>query len=630
MELQTLIYLFVGLSFALYIGIAIWSRAGSTKEFYVAGGGVHPVLNGMATGADWMSAASFISLAGIVSFLGNDGGAYLMGWTGGYVLLAMLLAPYLRKFGKFTVPDFVGDRYYSDIARTVAVICVIFISFTYVAGQMRGVGIVFSRFLQVDINTGVIIGMAIVFVYAVLGGMKGITYTQVAQYVVMIFAFTIPAIFLSLQVTDTFLPQIGLGSSIAFQFDDGVRMIEKGTYLLHALDQSIQDLGFSAYTASATGSFNVFMLTTALMLGTAGLPHVIVRFFTTPTVKGARISAGWALVFIAIMYTSIPAVAGFARINMIKNLQNVEYAKFVNGEATHLDGTINNGAWFKTWESSGLLAWNDRNGDGKIQYANGAAFEGKPKFTGEIGAHGERLTSNGAPAHKQSAEEMRASGKVVNELYADRDIIVLANPEIAGLPNWVIAFIAAGGLAAALSTAAGLLLVISTSISHDLLGNVLMKDKETGRSTLSEKAELMWARVAAVVAILVAGYLGINPPGFVAQVVAFAFGLAAASFFPAIILGIFYKRMNKEGAIAGMLVGLFFTFGYIVYFVFMGGDKADYLWGIAPTGIGTIGMILHFIVAIIVSNITPPPPAHIQELVENIRVPRGAGAASSH
>jgi cation/acetate symporter len=630
MELQTLIYLFVGLSFALYIGIAIWSRAGSTKEFYVAGGGVHPVLNGMATGADWMSAASFISLAGIVSFLGNDGGAYLMGWTGGYVLLAMLLAPYLRKFGKFTVPDFVGDRYYSDIARTVAVICVIFISFTYVAGQMRGVGIVFSRFLQVDINTGVIIGMAIVFVYAVLGGMKGITYTQVAQYVVMIFAFTIPAIFLSLQVTDTFLPQIGLGSSIAFQFDDGVRMIEKGTYLLHALDQSIQDLGFSAYTSSVTGSFNVFMLTTALMLGTAGLPHVIVRFFTTPTVKGARISAGWALVFIAIMYTSIPAVAGFARINMIKNLQNVEYAKFVNGEATHLDGTINNGAWFKTWESSGLLAWNDRNGDGKIQYANGAAFEGKPKFTGEIGAHGERLTSNGAPAHKQSAEEMRASGKVVNELYVDRDIIVLANPEIAGLPNWVIAFIAAGGLAAALSTAAGLLLVISTSISHDLLGNVLMKDKETGRSTLSEKAELMWARVAAVVAILVAGYLGINPPGFVAQVVAFAFGLAAASFFPAIILGIFYKRMNKEGAIAGMLVGLFFTFGYIVYFVFMGGDKADYLWGIAPTGIGTIGMILHFIVAIIVSNITPPPPAHIQELVENIRVPRGAGAASSH
>jgi len=388
MELQTLIYLFVGASFALYIGIAIWSRAGSTKEFYIAGGGVHPVLNGMATGADWMSAASFISLAGIVSVLGSDGSAYLMGWTGGYVLLAMLLAPYLRKFGKFTVPDFVGDRYYSDLARTVAVICVIFISFTYVAGQMRGVGIVFSRFLQVDINTGVIIGMAIVFVYAVLGGMKGITYTQVAQYVVMIFAFTIPAIFLSLQVTDTFLPQLGLGGKIAFQFDNGVQMIDQGTYLLHALDQSIQDLGFAAYTSSLSGTWNVFMLTTALMLGTAGLPHVIVRFFTTPTVKGARISAGWALVFIAIMYTSIPAVAGFARINLIKNVQNVEYQAFINGEAEHLDGTPNQGAWFKTWEASGLLAWNDRNGDGKIQYAAGAAFAGKPAFTGETGEFG--------------------------------------------------------------------------------------------------------------------------------------------------------------------------------------------------------------------------------------------------
>jgi cation/acetate symporter len=630
MELQTLIYLFVGISFAVYIGIAIWSRAGSTKEFYVAGGGVHPVLNGMATGADWMSAASFISLAGIVSFIGSDGSAYLMGWTGGYVLLAMLLAPYLRKFGKFTVPDFVGDRYYSDIARTVAVVCVIFISFTYVAGQMRGVGIVFSRFLQVDINTGVIIGMAIVFVYAVLGGMKGITYTQVAQYVVMIFAFTIPAIFLSLQVTDTFLPQLGLGGKIAFQFDTGVQMIDQGTYLLHALDQSIQDLGFAAYTSSLSGTWNVFMLTTALMLGTAGLPHVIVRFFTTPTVKGARISAGWALVFIAIMYTSIPAVAGFARVNLIKNIQNVEYQAFVSGEAKHLDGSQNNGTWFKTWEDSGLLAWNDRNGDGKIQYANGAAFAGKPAFTGEVGQYGQRLTSNGAEPHNASAQEMRASGKVVNELYVDRDIIVLANPEIAGLPNWVIAFIAAGGLAAALSTAAGLLLVISTSISHDLLGKVLMHDKETGKSKLSEKAELMSARMAAVVAIIVAGYLGINPPGFVAQVVAFAFGLAAASFFPTIIMGIFYKRMNKEGAIAGMLTGLIFTFSYIVYFVFMGGDKSDYLFGIAPTGIGTIGMILHFIVAFVVSNMTPPPPPHIQDLVENIRVPRGAGGAHAH
>ncbi|WP_297441982.1 sodium:solute symporter family protein [Sulfurimonas sp.] len=626
MELQSLIYLFVGLSFALYIGIAIWARAGSTKEFYVAGGGVHPVLNGMATGADWMSAASFISLAGIVSLKGSDGGAYLMGWTGGYVLLAMLLAPYLRKFGKFTVPDFVGDRYYSDFARTVAVICVIFISFTYVAGQMRGVGIVFSRFLQVDVNMGIYIGMFIVFIYAVLGGMKGITYTQVAQYCVMIFAFTVPAIFLSLQVTDTFLPQIGFGGSIPFQFDDGIRMIDSGTYLLHALDTSMTDLGFGAYTVSHGGTWNVFMLTTALMLGTAGLPHVIVRFFTTPTVKGARISAGWALVFIAILYTQIPAVAGFARLNLIKNLQNVDYAKFVNNE---IEG--NSGIWFKNWENSGLIAWTDRNGDGKIQFASGKAFEGakgKPKYAEGRGASGERLTANPMPSHTANADEMRANGKIVNELYLDRDIIVLANPEIAGLPNWVIAIIAAGGLAAALSTAAGLLLVISTSISHDLLGNVLMKDPVTGKSKMSEKAELLSARLAAIVAIVVAGYLGIHPPGFVAQVVAFAFGLAAASFFPVIILGIFYKRMNKEGAIAGMLSGLIFTFGYIIYFVFMGGDKADYLWGIAPTGIGTIGMILHFIVAIIVSKITPPPPQHIQDLVESIRIPRGAGAAT--
>jgi len=625
MELQSLIYLFVGLSFALYIGIAIWARAGSTKEFYVAGGGVHPIANGMATGADWMSAASFISLAGIVSIKGSDGAAYLMGWTGGYVLLAMLLAPYLRKFGKFTVPDFVGDRYYSDFARTVAVICVIFVSFTYVAGQMRGVGIVFSRFLQVDVEMGIYIGMFIVFIYAVLGGMKGITYTQVAQYCVMIFAFTVPAIFLSLQVTDSFLPQIGFGGSIPFQFDNGIRMIDSGTYLLHALDTSMTDLGFGAYTVTHDGTWNVFMLTTALMLGTAGLPHVIVRFFTTPTVKGARMSAGWALVFIAILYTQIPAVAGFARLNLIKNLQNVDYAKYVNNEIEGNDGT-----WFKNWENSGLIGWTDRNGDGKIQFASGKAFEGKgkPAYTDGRGQNGERLTSNAMPTHTTSADEMRANGKIVNELYIDRDIIVLANPEIAGLPNWVIAIIAAGGLAAALSTAAGLLLVISTSISHDLLGNVLMKDPVTGKSKMSDKAELLSARVAAIVAIIVAGYLGIHPPGFVAQVVAFAFGLAAASFFPVIILGIFYKRMNKEGAIAGMLTGLIFTFGYIVYFVFMGGDKADYLWGIAPTGIGTIGMIFHFIVAIIVSKITPPPPEHIQELVENIRIPRGAGAAT--
>ncbi|MBL0686554.1 MAG: cation acetate symporter [Sulfurospirillum sp.] len=627
MELQNLIYLFVGLSFALYIGIAIWARAGSTKEFYVAGGGVHPVLNGMATAADFLSAASFISLAGIISLKGSDGGAYLMGWTGGYVLLAMLLAPYLRKFGKFTVPDFVGDRYYSDLARTVAVVCVIFISFTYVAGQMRGVGIVFSRFLQVDINMGIYIGMGIVFVYAVLGGMKGVTYTQVAQYCVMLFAFTVPAIFLSLQVTESFLPQIGFGGTVAFEFDNGIKMIDSGNYLLHALDTSMTDLGFSAYTVSHDGTLNVFMLTAALMLGTAGLPHVIVRFFTTPTVRDARISAGWALMFLAIVYTQIPAVAGFARVNLLNNLQNVDYAKFVDGQIAG-----NDGAWFKNWENSGLIGWTDRNNDGKIQFGSGKAFEGqgKPIYINGNGSSGERMTSNSMPLHAKSAQEMRQNGEIINELYIDRDIIVLANPEIGGLPNWVIALMAAGGLAAALSTAAGLLLVISTSISHDLLGNVLMKDPVTGKSKLSEKAELLSARIAAVVAILVAGYLGIHPPGFVAQVVAFAFGLAAASFFPVIILGIFYKRMNKEGAIAGMLSGLIFTFGYIVYFVFMGGDKADYLWGIAPTGIGTIGMVLHFIVAIVVSKFTPAPPQEIQDLVENIRIPRGAGASHNH
>jgi cation/acetate symporter len=623
MELQSLIYLFVGVSFAIYIGIALWAKAGSTKDFYVAGGGVHPVANGMATAADWMSAASFISLAGIISFQGSVGGAYLMGWTGGYVLLAMLLAPYLRKFGKFTVPDFVGDRYYSSGARVVAVISVIFVSFTYVAGQMRGVGIVFSRFLQVDVNTGVIIGMAIVFFYSVLGGMKGITYTQVAQYVVMIFAYMIPAIFLSLQVTDPFIPQVGLFATTTFEFNDGVRVIPEGTYLLHALDQSLTDLGFAAYT-NPGNLWNMFMLTTALMLGTAGLPHVIVRFFTVPTVKDARISAGWALVFIAIMYTTISSVAAFSRVNLIKNVQNVEYKAFVNGELTHADGTPNNGAWFKTWENGGLLAWTDRNGDGKIQYAPDAAFVGgKPAFDGtNVGPSGERVTTNGAP--------LKNNGKIENELYVDRDIMVLANPEIANLPNWVIAFIAAGGLAAALSTAAGLLLVIASSISHDLMGQVIFKDPETGKSKLNEKSELMWARLSAVVAILIAGYLGINPPGFVAQVVAFAFGLAAAAFFPTIILGVFDKRMNKEGAIAGILTGLIFTFGYIVYFVFLGGDKADYFLGIAPTGIGTIGTILHLIVAFVVSRMTPPPPQEIQELVELIRIPSGAGEAHDH
>ncbi|QKF81199.1 sodium:solute symporter family protein [Halarcobacter ebronensis] len=625
MELQTLIYLFVGVSFALYIGIALWAKAGSTKDFYVAGGGVHPVANGMATAADWMSAASFISMAGIIAFKGSDASAYLMGWTGGYVLLAMLLAPYLRKFGKFTVPDFVGDRYYSNVARTVAVICVIFISFTYVAGQMRGVGIVFSRFLQVDVNTGVLIGMAIVFFYSVLGGMKGITYTQVAQYCVMIMAYLIPAIFLSLQITDTFFPQLALFGQTTFAFDDGVKVIPEGTYLLHALDTAITDLGFKAYTEPGS-LWNMFMLTTALMLGTAGLPHVIVRFFTVPTVKDARISAGWALVFIAIMYTTASSVAAFARLNLIKNVQNVEYKAFVAGELKHADGTPNHGKWFNTWEQGGLLAWTDRNGDGKIQYAPGDAFDGKggkPVFDGtNVGPNGERATTNGKP--------LANTGKIENELYVDRDIMVLANPEIANLPNWVIAFIAAGGLAAALSTAAGLLLVIASAISHDLMGQVIFRDPETGKSKLTEKTELTWARISAVVAICVAGYLGINPPGFVAQVVAFAFGLAAAAFFPTIILGIFDKRMNKEGAIAGILTGLIFTFGYIVYFVFLGGKPEDYFLGIAPTGIGTIGTILHLIVAFAVSRMTPEPPQHVQELVESIRLPNNAGEAHNH
>ena len=631
MELQSLIYLFVGISFAVYIGIALWAKAGSTKDFYVAGGGVHPVANGMATAADWMSAASFISLAGIISFKGSDGGAYLMGWTGGYVLLAMLLAPYLRKFGKFTVPDFVGDRYYSDAARLVAVVAVIFVSFTYVAGQMRGVGIVFSRFLQVDVNTGVLIGMAIVFFYSVLGGMKGITYTQVAQYVVMIFAYMIPAIFLSLQVTDTFLPQLGIFATTSFAFDSGVQVIPEGTYLLHALDTAVSDLGFTDYTQPGN-LWNMFMLTTALMLGTAGLPHVIVRFFTVPTVKDARISAGWALVFIAIMYTTISSVASFSRVNLIKNLQNTEYKAFVNGELSHDDGTPNDGNWFRTWENGGLIAWNDRNGDGKIQYATGKAFDGKkgkPAFDGEKRAEdGHRLVTN-AKGPAGEAELAKGNG-IANELYVDRDIMVLANPEIANLPNWVIAFIAAGGLAAALSTAAGLLLVIASAISHDLMGQVIFKDKETGKSTLNEKTELMWARVSAVAAICVAGYLGINPPGFVAQVVAFAFGLAAAAFFPTIILGVFDKRMNKEGAIAGILTGLIFTFGYIIYFVFLGGAKEDYFLGIAPTGIGTIGTLLHLIVAVVISRMTPEPPQEIQDLVERIRIPSGAGEAVDH
>ncbi len=628
MTLETQIYLFVGISFAIYVGIALWAKADSTKDFYIASNGVNPVANGMATAADWLSAASFISLAGIISFQGSDGSAYLIGWTGGYVLLAMLLAPYLRKFGKFTIPDFIGDRYYSDMARFVAIISVIFISFIYIAGQMRGIGIVFSRFMQVDINLGVMIGMGIVFLYSVIGGMKGITYTQVAQYVVMIFAYTIPAIFLSIQITDTFLPQLGIFSQITFAFDTGVQVIPEGTYLLHALDQALLDLGFKAYTQPGN-LWNTFMVAAALMLGTAGLPHIIVRFFTVPTVKDARVSAGWALLFIVLMYTTISSVASFSRINLIKNVQNVEYKSFLTEESKNLDGTLNSGKWFHTWENAGLLAWNDRNGDGKIQYASGLAFDakgGKPVFDESLKAEdGHRLTINGKSSINQN-EVMKNNG-IINELYVDEDIMILANPEIANLPNWVIALIAAGGLAAALSTAAGLLLVIASSISHDLMGQIIFKDKLTNRSTLSENRELILARISAIVAILIAGYLGINPPAFVAQVVAFAFGLAAAAFFPSIILGIFDKRMNKEGAITGIIVGLSFTFGYIVYFTFLGGVPEDYLFGISPTGIGTLGTLLHLIVAYTVSRMTPPPPEYIQELVEKIRIPSGANAS---
>ncbi len=588
MDTQTLIYLFVGASFALYIGIALWTRAGSTGEYYVAGKGVHPVLNGMATGADWMSAASFISMAGIIAFAGYDGSVYLMGWTGGYVLLAMCLAPYLRKFGKFTVPEFIGERYYSQTARVVAVICVIFISFTYVAGQMRGVGIVFSRYLEVDINTGVMIGMAIVFFYSVLGGMKGITYTQVAQYCVMIFAYMVPAIYISMMITGNPIPQLGFGSEVT---GTGQSVIER----LNGLGA---ELGFTAYTDGSKSTLDVFFITMALMVGTAGLPHVIVRFFTTPTVKDARKSAGYALLFIAILYTTAPAVAAFARTNLLTSVPNVAYQ-----EAP---------AWLKTWENAGLIAWMDKNKDGIIQYGPGAPFAGAPTFSAEKGANGERLLTN-------------APTDAATELYVDRDIMVLANPEIAGLPGWVIALIAAGGLAAALSTAAGLLLVISTSISHDLL-------KSNINPKISEKGELLAARIAAGVAVVIAGLFGIYPPAFVAQVVAFAFGLAAASFFPAIVMGIFSKKMNKEGAIAGMVVGLAFTFSYIVYYKFINptATAADWWFGISPEGIGTLGMLFNFAAAIIVAKLTSSPPERIQHLIEDIRIPRGAGAAIDH
>lgn len=591
MDAQTLTYLFVGASFALYIGIAIKSRAGSTDDFYVAGGGVHPLANGMATAADWMSAASFISMAGIISFIGRDGAVYLMGWTGGYVLLALLLAPYLRKFGKYTVPDFIGDRYYSDAARLVAVICVIFVSFTYVAGQMRGVGIVFSRFLEVEINTGVLIGMTIVFFYAVLGGMKGITYTQVAQYCVLIFAFMVPAIFISLSMTGHVLPQVGFGGTLLEQPD---------TYLLDRLDQLSVELGFAAYTAGKKSPIDIFCITAALMVGTAGLPHVIVRFFTVPKVKDARMSAGYALVFIAILYTTAPAVASFVRVNVIDSVNETPYQEIPQ--------------WFRNWEDSGLIAWKDKNDDGRIQYRAGPALKGgAPYYSGTRGLHGQRLLNNTATDNQ-------------NELYMDRDIMVLANPEIAQLPNWVIALVAAGGLAAALSTAAGLLLVISTAISHDLMKKVL-------RPGISDKEELRYARIAAAIAIGIAGLFGIYPPAFVAQVVAFAFGLAAASFFPVIFMGIFYHRMNREGAIAGMVSGLVFTFAYIVYFKFISPETSNvdhWLLGISPEGIGTIGMLINFAAALFVCHLTPAPPESITRLVDNIRIPRGAGAAYHH
>jgi len=560
MTVQAWTFVLVAASFTLYIGVAVWSRASTTGDFYVAGGKVNPVLNGMATAADWMSAASFISMAGLISFMGRDGSVYLMGWTGGYVLLALLLAPYLRKFGKYTVPDFVGDRYYSQVARIVAVLCAIFVSFTYVAGQMRGVGIVFSRFLDVGINQGVLIGMGIVFFYAVLGGMKGITYTQVAQYCVLIFAYLVPAIFISMIVTGHVVPQVGFGAEL----QDGTG------YLLERLDGLSAELGFTQYTSGVKSTLDVFAITAALMVGTAGLPHVIVRFYTVPRVAAARISAGWALVFIALLYTTAPAVAAFARTNLLNTVSNRPYAEMPS--------------WFTNWEDTGLIRFEDKNGDGTIQYV-------------------------GDPA--------------ANELTIDQDIMVLANPEIARLPNWVVGLVAAGGLAAALSTAAGLLLVISTAVAHDLL-------KKGLNPKITEAQELITARIAAGVAVVIAGYFGIDPPGFVAQVVAFAFGLAASSFFPAIVMGIFSKRMNRAGAIAGMIVGITFTAAYIVYFKFISPDlnTAEHWWfGISPEGAGTIGMLLNFAVAIAVAAFTAPPPEEIQQLVEDIRVPRGAGEA---
>jgi len=611
MNLDVLTYLFVGLSFALYIGIAIWARAGSTREFYIAGGGVHPVANGMATAADWMSAASFISLAGIVSFSGYDASGYLMGWTGGYVMLALLLAPYLRKFGKFTVPDFIGDRYYSSTARTLAVICVIFISFTYIAGQMRGTGIVFSRFLHVDIESGILIGMVIVFFYAVMGGMKGITYTQVAQYCILIFAYTVPAIFLIMQVTGHILPQTGLGATV----QSSVNPIWEGRPVLFVLDEVIRDLGFHEYTSGSKTTIDMFFITVALMAGTAGLPHVIVRFFTVPKVKDARSSAGWALMFIAILYLTVPAVGAVGRLNLINT---------INGEEGQGTDYQHMPLWFKNWEQSGLIAWNDRNGDGLVQYAAGDAFVGgKPILTDHFGDLGQRLTSNPVIDTESNLGFDLNRQPYANEVFVDRDIMVLANPEIAQLPDWVIALVAAGAVAAALSTASGLLLVISTAISHDLLKKTLLPE-------INEKQELLAARMASVAAICIAGYFGLNPPGYVAATVALAFGLAAASFFPVIVMGIFSTRMNKEGAIAGMMVGLLSTMAYIVYFKFMDGAPKDLFLGISPEGFGGVGMLLNFVAAFTVSSLTKAPPEHVQAMIKNIRIPRQANKAESH
>jgi cation/acetate symporter len=585
-------YMIVSLTFALYIGIAIFTRVRSTEGFYVAGHGVPAVANGMATGADWMSAASFISMAGLISFMGYTGSIYLLGWTGGYVLLALLLAPYLRKFGKYTVPDFVGDRYYSSIARLVAVFCAIFVSFTYVAGQMRGVGVVFSRFLEIDVNHGVVAGMVLVFIYAVLGGMKGITWTQVAQYVVLIVAFLIPAVAISYKITGNPIPQIGFGSTIK----EGPNA---GMFLLEALDAIHRDLGLPEYTGSFVAGkktmIDVAAITLALMVGTAGLPHVIIRFYTTKNVRDARFSAFWALLFIAILYTTAPAVAAFARVNMIQSLHNVAFE--------------DRPAWFANWEATGLIGWVDKNGDGIIQYGPGAAFAGTPRYlanpdgTPARGEHGQRLVSNAPTAD-------------ANELFVDQDIMVLANPEIARLPAWVVGLVAAGGLAAALSTAAGLLLVISSAISHDLMRRTLMP-------RMNDRQELLCARIAAALAVLFAGLLGIYPLGFVAQVVAYAFGLAASSFFPVIVMGIFSRRTTKEGAIAGMLSGILFTAGYIIYFktINPSAGPAKWMFGISPEGIGAVGMLFSFVVIIAVSAVTKAPPLHVQDAIADLRRP---------